>query len=103
MLDTYIQLSMKNLIISAEIEAKLRDKHQLRRTDVEQAFMNRDGNCLIDTREQHLTDPLTEWFVAENDKGQQIKVAFVPVNGKFFLRTAYVANPDEIRIYNKFK
>jgi hypothetical protein len=46
---------------------------------------------------------MTEWFVAENDKGQQIKVAFVPVNGKFFLRTAYVANPDEIRIYNKFK
>lgn len=93
---------MKNLIISAEIETKLREKHQLRRADVEQAFMNRDGNYLIDTRQQNLTDPLTEWFISENDKGQQIKVAFVPVNGMVYLRTAYVANPDEIRIYNKF-
>lgn len=93
---------MKNLIISPEIEAKLREKHQLNRADVVQAFLNRDGECLIDTREQHRTNPATEWFIAANDKGQCIKIAFVPDNGKIYLRTAYLANPEEIRIYEKF-
>ena len=67
---------MKNLIISPEIEAKLREKHR--------------------------TKPATEWFIAANDKGQRIKVAIVPDNGKIYLRTAYLANPEEIRIYEKF-
>jgi hypothetical protein len=93
---------MKNLISSPDIEAKLLSKHQLRRVDVERAFLNRDGNCLQDTRAQHLTDPITEWFVAENDRGQRIKVVFVAIDGKLHLRTAYLANPDEIRIYEKY-
>ena len=92
---------MQNLIISLEIEAKLPNKHQLRREDVERAFMNRDGNCLQGTRAQHLTDPITEWFIAENNRGVRIKVAFVPIDGKLNLRTAYPANEAEIRIYEK--
>lgn len=93
---------MRNLIISPEIEAKLREKHQLSRADVVQTFLNRDGDFLVDTREQHLTNPATQWFIAFNDKGQRIKVAFVPDNDKLYLRTAYLANIEEIRIYEKF-
>jgi hypothetical protein len=93
---------MQNLVISPDIEAKLLNKHQLRRGDVERAFLNRDGNCLMDTRAQHLTDPITQWFIAENDSGLRIKVAFVPINSKLYLRTAYPANDEEIRIYEKY-
>jgi hypothetical protein len=93
---------MKNLIISLDIEAKLLNKHQLRRVDVERAFLNRDGNYLQDTRAQHLTNPITEWFISENDRGQRIKIVFVALDGQLHLRTAYLANPEEIRIYEKY-
>jgi hypothetical protein len=91
---------MQNLIISPEIEQKLTRKHGLKRTDIEQCFRNRLRSYLIDTRLEHLTDPLTEWFISENDRGDLIKVVCIFENGLIFLKSAFIPNEIEISIYN---
>lgn len=91
---------MQNLIISPEIEQKLARKHGLKRTDIEQCFRNRLRSYLIDTRLEHLTDPLTEWFISENDRGDLIKVVCIFENGLIFLKSAFTPNEIEISIYN---
>ena len=52
-----------------------------------------------DLREDHLSDPPTLWFVAENDRGAKIKVVFIQKGIDIYIRTAYVANPVELEIY----
>jgi hypothetical protein len=91
---------MQNLIISPEIEQKIAHKHDLRRPDVEQCFRNRIRSYLIDTRLEHLTEPPTEWFISENDRGELIKVVCIFENGLVFLKTAFTPNEIEISIYN---
>jgi len=91
---------MQNLIISPEIEQKLARKHGLKRTDIEQCFRNRLRSYLIDKRLEHLTDPLTEWFISENDRGELIKVVCIFENGLIFLKSAFTPNEIEISIYN---
>ncbi len=91
---------MQNLIISPEIEQKLARKHGLKRTDIEQCFRNRLRSYLIDTRLEHLTDPLTEWFISENDRGDLIKVVCIFENGLIFIKSAFTPNEIEISIYN---
>ena len=92
---------MKNLIISSKIEEKLNIKHQVRRVEVEECFLNRTGNVLIDIREDHYSDPPTTWFIAETHQGRLLKVIFIRKNKKIYLRTAYEPNNSEINIYNK--
>lgn len=91
---------MQNLIISPEIEQKLARKHGLKRTNIEQCFRNRLRSYLIDTRLEHLTDPLTEWFISENDRGDLIKVVCIFENGLIFIKSAFTPNEIEISIYN---
>ncbi len=93
---------MKNLIISAETELKLLEKHTVRRIDVEQCFMNRDQGFLEDTRTTHLTDPITQWFIAKTDKGEMLKIVFIFRDGNFYLRSAFKPNKTEISIYNRW-
>ncbi len=93
---------MNNLIISAEIELKLSKKHSVRRIDVEQCFMNRDRGFLEDTRTAHLTDPITQWFIAKTDKGATLKIVFIFRDGNFYLRSAFKPNKTEIGIYNRW-
>jgi hypothetical protein len=92
---------MENLKISSQVEAKIRKKHGLERSNVEQCFSNIEGGFLIDTREDHKTDPATQWFVAEDNMGRIIKVVFIFSDEKIYLKSAFVANEDEIYIYNK--
>jgi hypothetical protein len=91
---------MKNLVISPAIKEKLLQKHSLSRNDVEQCFINRMRSYLIDKRLDHLTDPPTEWFISENDRGVLIKVVFVFHDGTIYLKSAFPPNLTEIRIYN---
>jgi uncharacterized DUF497 family protein len=91
---------MKNLVISPAIKEKLLQKHSLSRTDVEQCFINRTRSYLLDKRLDHLTDPPTEWFISENDRGVLIKVVFIFHDGMIYLKSAFPPNSTEIRIYN---
>ncbi|MFC0708676.1 ADP-ribosyl-(dinitrogen reductase) hydrolase [Azorhizophilus paspali] len=95
--------SLKGLIISDAIQEKLDRKHGgITRREIEQCFENCEGEHLVDTREEHRTDPPTKWFVAQTNTGRLLKVVFVFKDGSVYLKTAYEANPDEIRIYEKF-
>ena len=91
---------MKNLVISPAIEGKLILKHQLSRKDVEQCFINRTRSYLIDDRLQHQTEPPTEWFISENDRGILIKVVFIFDDGLIYLKSAFPPNLTEVCIYN---
>lgn len=90
------------LIISEAMRAKLASKHVVLENEVAECFANRVGDYLVDDREEHKTDPATLWFVAETDRGRKLKICFIPRNKDLFIRTAYDANEDEIRIYNKY-
>jgi hypothetical protein len=91
---------VKNLVISPTIEEKLTLKHRITRQDVEQCFLNRARSYLTDNRVDHQTEPPTEWFIAENNRGILIKVVFIFDDGLIYLKSAFPPNSTEIRIYN---
>lgn len=92
-----------NIFISDKTKNKLTDKHDLKFEDIKECFCNLEGEFLTDTREEHKTDPITQWFIAENNRGQLIKVCFMQqTNGDLYIKTAYEPNEIEIKIYNKF-
>ncbi|HEY1899356.1 MAG TPA: hypothetical protein VGG49_06165 [Steroidobacteraceae bacterium] len=94
------------IAISHGIAAKLLEKHQVTPKEVHQCFENRSGGLLEDTREQHRTDPPTQWFIGETNKGRRLKIVFVQrqtaTGLQVDLRTAYEPNAEETRIYAKF-
>jgi hypothetical protein len=91
---------MENLLISQKVQQKLQEKHHLTVDDVRQCFANREGGFLVDSRDEHKTDPPTLWFIAENFYGRLIKVVFVPTaDGKVSVKTAYEPNQLEISLY----
>lgn len=99
-------MAKARLRISPEVLEKLQTKHRVTRDDVKQCFENRDGGFLEDTREEHLTDPPTEWFIAETNSGRQLKVCFVRgesvEEGKYIdIKTAYDPNAEETEIYDR--
>ena len=91
---------MQNLVINPAIQGKLALKHGISRSDVEQCFLNRTRSYLIDNRLDHQTEPSTEWFISENDRGVLIKVVFIFDDGMIYLKSAFPPNSTEIRIYN---
>lgn len=90
---------MDSIKISKKILDKLKDKHGLTRKDVLEVFVNRSGRLLKDNREEHRTDPPTQWFVAFTNHRRLVKVCFVRRDGEIHVKTAYEANEDEILIY----
>jgi hypothetical protein len=92
------------LFISSAVRKKLLLKHNVNESEVIECFANREKSFLKDTREDHDTDPPTLWFVAETDFGRKLKIAFMhhASENKYTIKTAYPANSDEIRIYNKY-
>jgi hypothetical protein len=63
---------------------------------------NREGGLLEDIREDHKTDPPTQWFIAETDYGRRLKVVFIFKNGDILLKTSYGPNSKEEAIYAKY-
>lgn len=90
------------LIISAKIEQKLRQKHQVEPKEVAECFSNRCGAELEDTREDHLTDPPTRWFIARTNRRRLLKVAYVARGSNIFLRSAFEPNAEELSIYRRY-
>ncbi len=90
---------MRNLVISEKTLEKLRDKHKVERREVEQCFENIDGPLLIDTREEHKSDPATLWFISKTNKDRLLKVAYIQRGSKIYLRTCYDPNQEEVKIY----
>jgi hypothetical protein len=90
------------LIISQKIRLKLANKvPPVTQAEIEECFTNRNGRYVLDTREEHQTDPPTRWFVAETHYGRKLKVVFIPMLPNIVIRTAYDANADEIALYRK--
>jgi hypothetical protein len=92
------------IIISPAIAAKILKKHGVTEKEVYECFYNRTHTCLIDVREQHRSDPPTEWFIAETDgtpstAGKYLKLAFIPRDGNLFLRTAFPVTNENAAEY----
>ena len=92
----------EDLYISDAIEQKLSNKHSLTRIEVEEAWAAYDGITLVDDREEHLTNPPTEWFLVKAPTGKILKVVFVPDDdGICYLKSAYEANQAVIRMFKR--
>ncbi|MCW5634953.1 MAG: ADP-ribosyl-(dinitrogen reductase) hydrolase [Rubrivivax sp.] len=91
---------MRNLIISANVLVKLRDKHHVSVREIEQCFENKCGTYLEDTREDHQTDPPTLWFVAPTNGDRMLKVVFMFIDGNVHIKSAFDADRESIDIYN---
>jgi len=85
--------------ISSAIQEKLLLKHRVSLTEVVECFENREGNYLIDNREDHRTDPPTLWFIAETNQGRSLKVVFIFIQGHIHIKTAYEPNEKETGIF----
>lgn len=92
------------IVLSQQIRDKLSKKTPpVGERDILECFANRTGTFLTDTREKNATTPATRWFVSETNYGTVLKVCFIPMpNGDIVIKTAYVPNSEEVRIYNKF-
>ena len=95
-----------NINISERISDKLAKKHKVTPEEINQCFANRAAGFLEDSREDHKTDPPTQWFIAPTNRGRLLKIVFVQLPAKdgvkISLKTAYEPNATEIRIYDKF-
>lgn len=92
---------MKNLIVSALVLEKLRDKHQVTVREVEQCFENLCGLYVEDDREDNKTDPATLTFVAPTNRGRLLKVCFIFLDGNVHIKTAFEPDKQDIAYYEK--
>ncbi|UTH72230.1 hypothetical protein [Chromobacterium sp. IIBBL 290-4] len=91
---------MAHYVLSPKIEAKLRTKHNIQPHELDEAFFNRNGPYIADTRAVHQTNPPTEWFLARTDTGRLLKIVVVydPPRGTF-IKTAFEAAAADIATY----
>ncbi|MBF0442265.1 MAG: ADP-ribosyl-(dinitrogen reductase) hydrolase [Oligoflexales bacterium] len=94
---------MLELYISKKIEEKLREKHNVTVTEVEDAYDLYTGYELEDRRENNRTNPPTHWFIGETLAGRKLKIVYIPrVDlGVAILRTAYPPSKREIQVFKK--
>jgi hypothetical protein len=94
---------MENLIVHPNIATKLKDKHKVEVSEVEECFANVTKGYLIDTQEDRKTNPPTRWFIEETNKGRKLLVAFIHFvdKNKIVLKTAFKPNAKQIKVYRK--
>lgn len=85
--------------ISEKVAKKLREKHDVSEIEVRQALINRTRSALLDTREDHKTDPPTQWLISYTNNRRRLKVCFIIREGEVVIKTAYEPNSTEIDIY----
>ena len=91
------------LKISKKVSAKLAAKEPpVTRDEVIQCFANRGAVYLLDMREEHASDPPTQWFIAQTYYGRKLKIVFILKDKNIILKTAYDPNQEELRIYSKY-
>lgn len=88
------------LYFSPGVREKLKAR-SITEAQVLECFANRDGKYLIDDREEHKTDPPTQWFVGSTDYGIILKICFVfdPASKLLNIKTAYTPNRQVIELY----
>lgn len=90
------------LLISDKIARKLKERHNVTEREVFECFRNRTKRPLVDDREEHRTDPPTQWFISETDAGRRLKVVYIRLNANdFVIRSTYEPNAEEERIYQR--
>ena len=89
------------LVVSPAMREKLLSKHGVQELEVIECFLNHEGKYLVDTREDHATDPPTLWFIGETHRGRCLKVVFVNRDGNLYLKSAYEANEASKHIYKQ--
>ena len=90
------------LKISVKVAAKLIQKHNVVREEIEECFATRPKGYLADIREDHQTNPPTLWFISETYKGRSLKIAFMIIEGDIVIKTAFKPSDQDIHCYNKF-
>lgn len=91
-----------NINMTAKIRQKLALKvPPVSENDVFECFINRTHSFLLDSREDHQTDPPTQWFISENDYGRRLKVCFIKEEAYMTIKSAFVPNAIEEQIYAK--
>lgn len=91
----------KAVKISTRVVEKLLNKHKVTRDEVVECFLNRSGPTFRDTRENHETDPPTQWFCAETDRGRLLKVVFVDHGSFFAVKSAFEPRDGSDKLYAK--
>lgn len=91
------------LIISSRIKEKLsRKEPPVTEEEIIQCFANCVKRFLLDSREEHKTNPPTQWFVSETDFGRKLKIVFIKQkNGDVEIKSAFNPNEEERRIYKR--
>ncbi|MCB4360910.1 hypothetical protein [Quatrionicoccus australiensis] len=90
------------IIISSRVREKLDVKHDgVSIHEIRECFANRDGKILIESREEHLTNPLTRWFIAETNFGRELKICYMPIRDEFHIKTAYEPDADDRHAYRE--
>ncbi len=87
--------------ISPAVREKLTNRHRVNEDEIEQCFANRTHSFLIDVRADHLTNPMTRWFISETDVGRKLKIAFMPTQADLHIKSAYPPNAVELEIYTQ--
>ena len=91
-----------NILISERVQTKLNSKHGgVTINEIRECFANLDGRILIDTREDHVTNPYTRWFIAETNCGRELKVAYIPYTHEIQIKTAYEPDDSERNAYRE--
>ncbi|HEV7776909.1 MAG TPA: DUF4258 domain-containing protein [Luteibacter sp.] len=81
--------------ISKDVFEKLRDKHDVAPIEVTQCFANGAGVYLIDTGEDHRTDPPTHGFISVTNRNRILKVCFVRRGADIQVKTAFEPGSDK--------
>lgn len=92
-----------SFIFSPVIREKIEKTHKVFISEVEECFYNREGEFYEDNRDQHKTDPPTQWFVAETDRGRKLKIIFVKSEDGIRIKSAYDANQAICKLYKKMQ
>jgi hypothetical protein len=82
-------------LFSRDVIAKLRDKHGLTQKEVIECFANGEGVYLIDTGEDHQTDPPTMWFMAPTNRNRMLKICFIRKDDDIEIKTAFEPTSDK--------
>ena len=93
---------MKPFKISPRVKDKLEDpSHGVAISEVLECFANMEGPAFQDDRADHVTDPPTQWFIAETDTRRKLKIVYVEYPDYFAIKSAYPANATWISLYDE--
>ncbi len=87
--------------IDESIKQKLKIKHNVDCSEVLECIGNISKGFIKDTRESHLTDPPTHWFVEQTDSGRWLFVAVMMIKKELVIKTAYEADDNKKKLYIK--